>query len=483
MKSRFVCAPRLPGSTEGFAGLLEFGYNFAELWPEDFTERGRSDATLDMLESADSVGMPVSGILPHMGWMGGNINTPERKAAYLTAMQAAWKKQRNHPSAILWGTSGNMIGGPLDPALVGQRAAAIAYEARVGSDSAPAYARTQPVLDSIKGLDPTRPLFVHNGGPVGDIYTLNCYLNGIPLQEREEWLSEYIAKADMPLWYVEFGTPLYSDIMRGRNNYGNTTVTEPLLTEYCAIYQGADAYRRELPEYRKEIVSQFVKDQTYRGWHANRTIATAPVWQELQRLFITHVWRTWRISGLTFGMIPWDNGYANFDGKESVAGAALRAVNGPTLACLAGRPSAIAEKSHHFLTGAKVMKSVALLNDDRRPLAANAHWEVFVGGKSVAQGQINHTLAPAQTLLTPITFTVPAVTAKTDGEIRLTATIGTGKSSDTFPFRVFPKSLATVKKAVYLFDPVGKTRHLLTLLGIRAIPLGTICPRPIVWLL
>lgn len=469
--------PALAGGPDHFADTLASGFNFVELWPEDFFERGRSDSTLDSLQTADEIGIPASGILPHMGWMGGNINTPERQAAYLTVMQAAWRKQRNHPSAVLWGTSGNMMGGPLDPALIGRRAASIAHESRMGSDSGAAYARTQTVLDRIKALDPTRPVFVHNGGPVGDIFTLNTYLNNIPLQEREEWLSTYLTKADMPLWYVEFGTPLYSDIMRGRNNYGNTTATEPLLTEYSAIYQGTDAYRRELPEYRKEIVAQFINDQTYRGWHANRIIAGAPAWQELQRLLISNVWRTWRIEGLTFGMIPWDNGYAVLDGKTTVAGAALRAVNGPTLACLAGHPNAVAEKSHHFRPDQKVIKSLALLNDDRQTLPAVAHWEVIVSRKRIAQGNVKRTLAPAETALIPILFTTPDVAVKTGGEIRLTATIGGVKSTDAFPFRIFPSAAPKAPKTrIFLFDPAGETRAMLKALGVAAAPLGKTMP-------
>jgi beta-galactosidase len=54
---------------------------------------------------------------------------------------------------------------------------------------------------------------------VGDIYTINNYLNFMPLQEREEWLSAYAQKGDMPLMYVEFGTPVNIGLMRGRNGF------------------------------------------------------------------------------------------------------------------------------------------------------------------------------------------------------------------------------------------------------------------------
>jgi hypothetical protein len=41
------------------------------------------------------------------------------------------------------------------------------------------------------------------------------------LQEREEWLSNYVQKGDMPLMYVEFGTPVNISIMRGRSGFVN----------------------------------------------------------------------------------------------------------------------------------------------------------------------------------------------------------------------------------------------------------------------
>jgi hypothetical protein len=42
--------------------------------------------------------MPISGMTPHMGWMGGNINNPARQAAYRAATERVLRRHRNHPS-------------------------------------------------------------------------------------------------------------------------------------------------------------------------------------------------------------------------------------------------------------------------------------------------------------------------------------------------------------------------------------------------
>jgi beta-galactosidase len=151
--------------------------------------------------------------------------------------------------------------------------------------------------------------FRHHGGPVGDIYTLNHYLNFIPLQEREEWLSNYVQKGNMPLMYVEFGTPVSLSLTRSRHGFQNSMVAENLLSEYTAIYLGEEAFKLESAAYRKRSAELFQKDQTYAWHHGMRERDFAPSWLKLQDLFITNTWRSWRTMGITGGMIPWDRGY------------------------------------------------------------------------------------------------------------------------------------------------------------------------------
>ena len=62
------------------------------------------------------------------------------------------------------------------------------------------------MFDGLKQLDPTRVYYSHSGADTGDVYTMNCYLDLIPLQEREDWLSEWAKSGQMPISMCEFGT-------------------------------------------------------------------------------------------------------------------------------------------------------------------------------------------------------------------------------------------------------------------------------------
>lgn len=438
------------------------GFNIGELWPEDYEIRGKRADFAKWHDIADEKGFPLTGIMPHMGWMGNNINTPEKLAAYARLCDSYRRKFGNHPSIVMWGTSGNMKGGALDPRYVGRRAAAQQLELK-GDPSIGRRARAG--VEAIRQIDPTRPIFVHNGGPDGDVYTVNNYLNFIPLQEREEWLSNYAKAGDMPLFYVEWGTPLYSSFMRGRHGYGNTTSTEPFVAEYCAIYQGKDAYKGETPAYRQEMAAQFVKEQEYRGWHANQKLSNQPNFLALQELFSRQTWRSWRTWGTTGGMIPWDNGYAELGAQETRAGRALRENNSATLAWICGPANEFTDKTHLYAPRGRVRKAVALLNDTREPQQFSLSWRVVLGGKQIATGRENGALGVAQTIFKALEFALPPLAAeRAEGQIFLDATIGNAKHSDSFAFSVH-RPLTNAKGSVLVFDPVGKTTALLKSLG------------------
>jgi beta-galactosidase len=126
----FRIRPTLLGSGAAGSGsnsikdARELGYNFGELWPENVEARSRDAGHTSWYDVADRAGFPISGIMPHMDWMGNALNTPEEVAAYTATARRVARRYRNHPSIVVWGTSGNMFGGSLDPAHVGNRAAA-----------------------------------------------------------------------------------------------------------------------------------------------------------------------------------------------------------------------------------------------------------------------------------------------------------------------------------------------------------------------
>ena len=88
------------------------------------------------------------------------------------------------------------------------------------------------MFEELKKLDPTRVYYSHAGAYTGDVYTMNCYLDLIPLQEREDWLSEWSQSGEMPISMVEFGTPMDCTFRRGRDGFTSNITSEPLLTEF-----------------------------------------------------------------------------------------------------------------------------------------------------------------------------------------------------------------------------------------------------------
>lgn len=447
--------------------LMEQGFTLAEIWPEDIESRGAYGKYVMWHPAADEAGFPVSGILPHMGWAGNNINSPTKLEAYRKATERILKRLRNHPSIIIWGTSGNAIGGNLDPRFFGQREAAEADKHARNPNAVATDARIHAGVAILKQADPTRPILVHNGGGIGDIFNNNYYLNIIPLQEREEYLKYFQAKGDMPLMFVEFGTPLYSSFMRGRHGYGNTTSTEPLVTEYAAIYFGNEAYKMEASEYLAEMRAQYVKDQTYKGWHGNRVLGFTPPFQAFQKLFISNTWRTWRTAYNT-GMIPWDNGYKSDPaGNITEAGRALIENNQPTLAWICGPADAITDKAQQFAVGETVMKSAALINDGVEPLPYKLEWSATFGTQK-KNGSDSGTLAGGERKFVPIKFQIDgkAPTEVVASTIQLNATVGTKTHADTFAFSVVPTTTPQLGTAA-LYDPKGLTGKLLTTSGLK----------------
>jgi beta-galactosidase len=394
------------GGSDSIKEARELGYNFGELWPENVEARSRAAEHTSWYEVADRSGFPISGIMPHMDWMGNAIDTPDEVVAYQATVERVARRYRNHPSIILWGTSGNMFGGSLDPSHVGNREVARQAEFQKKSDTGRAFPRAEKGVAIIKAADPTRPVFIHNGGSAGDIYTINNYLNFIPLQEREEWLSTYVQKGDMPLMYVEFGTPVNISIMRGRSGFQNAYQSENWLTEFMAIYLGSDAYKLETAGYRKQAAELFVKDQTHKWSQFMSERDYAPSWMRLQKLFIGNTWRSWRTMGITGGMVPWDRGYVKQDGKITIAGEAMRASNSDTLAWIAGAAqagdvAAFTAKDHAYFAGETVRKQIALLNDSRTPQKYSVRWAAKLGDKTISSGAKSGTSRSDRRCLSP----------------------------------------------------------------------------------
>ncbi len=487
-------------------GLMKAGFNIGEQWPWDDRERGRINFRHLWAEAADRKGFLLMGALPSMFPF---LFTPDwrftwdekRKTEWEQQMLADLKRLRNHPSIVLWSTTANVFGMPQDqnPLLIGRKGLRKDKVAEAGREG----------VALIKRYDPTRPVFTHHGADVGDLHTVNMYLNLIPLQEREEWLSAWAKDGDLPFMAIEFGTPFHATFLRGRNGFGEAIFTEPLATEFCAIYLGADAYGMETTAYRARLVRSFQSGQRYSSWHGARELIELPSFQAVQALFVRHTWRSWRTWGISGGMVPWEVEVQGWRREPTVAnqsvpilwregkrgayyeslprwavfylqpeggwellpmGQALVESNRETLAWIAGVSENFAEKEHHFVSGEKVRKQVVLINDTRTEQPFEVEWRVEVGGRLLASSRLRGRLGVSETRFVPIVFSAPSVTMPTDGLIHMVARIGANRHEDEFAFRVYPPvKPADALPTVAVFDPEGETTKLLKRLGVPTV--------------
>lgn len=510
----FGMAEVADAAIEGFRGA---GFNIQELYPWDEDERGTAEYREQYCERADAKGWAL--IAPALSmaryafpWLKPNWGDAGIKEEWEKRMAAAMRPYRNHPSVLMWATSPNTFGHGDDqnPRRIGQRRDGEAW--RTVDEAWQQHLVTgDDAVGLIKRHDPTRPVLVHHGGPVGDVYAISVSLFPLPLQEREEWLTEWAQRGNLPLMAVEMGTSPWS-YLRGRGSLDQALLSEPLLTEYAAGVLGREAYALEAPEYRAAVAGRCEKGQ-WQSWQDSPLLQFSPLYQKLQSRAVAGTWRNWRASGITGGMAPlslaygWQLPTADQDrpvemppfapGRRGTyfpqvpgsllhflkpegatlepAGKALMDGDDPTLAWIAGPPSAFFAKDHNFAAGQRVEKQVALLNDTRAAQEFSVSWKVVVDGKEVAGDTSRGHLDAGKTALLPFRFDIPGALAKpkVDGEIRLAAIVGQDAHEDRFPFRVFAKPARfagaapanAAKREITVFDPLGRTTKMLRLLG------------------
>ena len=487
-------------------GLRKSGFNFNEIWPNNFDARGDIKDWHELMDVADSKGFLLSGVaLPFSNYIVDNTwsfqwNKPGVKEKWQQRMLMELKRQRNHPSVVMWGTTANFFGHAQDqdPLHIGQAGWI------KGNDFWQRNATAgEEAINIIKQYDATRPVFTHHGAYVGDVHTLNFYLNLIPLQEREEWMSHYATHGKLPFIGIEFGTPLHCTFLRGRNGFGNNVQTEPLVTEFSAMYAGPKAFSQETEEYRLLIKNNFLGEQKYKLWTDPHQMERMPAFQYIQNLFSKNTWRSWRTWEVAGGMIPWSLGHGwvptitantkvampefkpgrmgNYFSEASArqmnflqpdawqtmpGGQAISENNNAILAYIAGGEAAFTEKDHHFKNGDWLKKQFFFFNDTR--VEQTCHWEakLLISGKEYFKDSGSVHLPIGEKKSHSFIYQLPVQQAafKQEGQLILSATINRKICRDTFDIRLFnPKPVQP--KEVFVYDPEGKTTAMLQTLG------------------
>jgi beta-galactosidase len=435
---------------------MQAGDTFSEMGQENVDARGDPADSGRNLDDADHKGYLVAQYIlnanRYLMNSKGQIPWAQNRQPALDRAEVWMRHYRNHPSIIMWIAGFNFFNSAVDadPRHVGRGGWGQGDE------------RWQRLLvfgkemfDGLRKLDSTRVYYSHSGACTGDIYTMNCYLDLIPIQEREEWLSAWAESGEMPVSMVEFGTPMDCTFRRGRHGFNSNITSEPLLTEFAAIYFGPDAYTSEEPKYRQYLHGLFRSGMLYQS-SENRLDEYANN-HRIQQLYRVNTWRSWRTAGLPGGLRTW-----------SWMQDALKEINGPTLAWIAGPAGAYTAKDHHFSPGQKIEKQIVLINDTRQPQRFTAAWTATVAGKEVDQGQMQGSLAVSEIRFIPFQVIAPVeeAGAKADGQLALAATIGEARHQDTFGFRVFGED-KTGSAQIAIVDPDGLTSKMLADLGYR----------------
>jgi beta-galactosidase len=444
----------------------QMGDTFAEMGADTVDTRGEASDSSGNLDDTDRKGYLVAHYILNANkyLMNSRGQLPwEQNQQRAFDRAAVWMRHyRNHPSVVMWIAGFNFFNSAADadPRFVGRRG--------WGQDDEHwqrIMVSGKQMFDGLKKLDSTRVYYSHSGGYTGDIYTMNCYLDLLPIQEREDWLSAWAESGEMPISMVEFGTPMDCTYRRARHGFESNITSEPLLTEFAAIYFGNEAYAVEEPKYRQYLHGLFRSGMLYES--SENHLDEYANNHKIQQLYRRNTWRSWRTAGLPGGLRTW-----------SWMQDALKEVNGPTLAWIAGPAGAYTAKDHHFSPDQKIQKQIVLINDTRQPQSFTAAWAATVGGKEVDKGQIQGSLGVSEIRFLPFEVIAPAAEAggKAEGQLALSATVGEARHQDTFAFRVFGQDKQGSGQLA-LVDPNGATGKMLANLGYRASSWnGTVAP-------
>lgn len=507
--------------------MFEYGFNAIIAGNYDFMPG--SVSYLDgLLDACDETGMLLAFTLPHLKDFGYRLDKPETAERYRA--QTAWliRRARNHPSVIFYAMNHNCTGyyGDQNPQKIDG-----VYEIPEDETSRSVWwarnRRQARITDAIaKSLDATRPVYHHQSGNLGDMHTVNCYLNWAPVQERSDWTEHWSAHGVKPLFFVEWGLPHISSwsSYRGPQFIWRCEAFQSLwAAEFAAQFWGDDAYLDNdaavhALDHEERL---WATGKPFRWSTLNQPLRSLPQnYHAVQTLFANDNWRSHRVRGVS-AMLPWDQGtfwrriaptaevatetplkglkcpgivpdriqpgsqYIQDLGPRdaflpSEVGVAFLRWNQPDCAFIAGPEEDLTAKNHLFTPGAKVRKSLVMLNDRRREQNVAWTWRLWRKGENLMERQGDARVAVGGQAVIPVTFDFPKRIR--DGErLRLTAIFefadGMTQVDEIALHAVAPTQPPRLTAPVHLMDPHGLTARLFDRLGVRYVPFdGTHAP-------
>ncbi len=488
----------------------ELGYNFMICGNYNYNP-GRFSYYGSLHRVSSKRGMLSSVTLPHFSSFAQKLHEPAVAAEYRKLSNYIIRKFQNIPGVVMYAMNHNAMGyrGDQNPLLIGQRNAPAPEELRRVPDSFP---RNQGKIAEamVRELDPSRLVYHHSGAKLGDVYTVNCYLNWIPNQERSDYLETWEKLGDMPLFFVEWGLPHVASWSSYRGPefiWSCKAVQCAWIDEYNSMILGESACR---PDEKKlaflkeqELALKGGKVVNFNALGGNTTVAFLDDVNQVRAVLLRDHIRNMRARGVS-GILPWDQG--SFwnppePGKNrprqmtgamvkrpgivdevmlarggalagspetfelSLTGRALQESFREELGWIGGKADDFTERSHSFRPGETVSKSLVMLNDTRRESSVTWSWQV-PELQLAKEGCV--AIAPGERAVVPVEFVIP----ESIGKLTLEAEFSFG-GKDRFEITVVPAYRPEVKAVIGLFDPEGSAAPLLPQLQIPFRPVRT----------
>ena len=482
----------------------------------------------EFLRAADDVGMLVALSQPHCQHYKWTAPDAEKTNGY--AQHAAFyaRVAGSHPSVVMYSMNHNALSyyGDTDPDLTDGRHNA---ESKIGprTDRNALWGlRAQAIVEH---LDPTRVVYHHSSGTLGNMHTNNLYLDFVPIQERSDWFEHWATEGVKPLMFCEYGVPwdinwtMYRGWYKGVRSWGSARLPWEFCTgEWNSQFLGDRAFQlndAEKTNLRWET-KQWRAGREWFKWDYPRNPSSPYSWGHKQQddvwaMYITDNWRafrTWGVSArnawgysvfweLRDGVkrqrrdlkVDWDNlqrpglspdyiparndpemdtAFQRSDWLPTAAAEALVRNNMPLLAYIAGKPPHFTTKEHNYLAGQTVQKQVVIINDSRTTVDCDCSWSLALPEPLQASKKV--TVQAGRQERIPLDFPLPADLKPGTYQLSLTAKFDTGETEqDAFAINVLaPAGSPKLAAKTALFDPKGETARLLTRMGVRYDPVA-----------
>lgn len=507
----------LAASKQTCQRLKEYGFNFFITGNYNF-QPGTVGYMNGLLQAGDETGLLQSFSLPHMSDFRIDPAKPETQAAYRALTEYLIRHVQNHPSVIMYAMNHNATGyyGDQNPLKIdGKYAPETAGNA---SEWSSRNRQIAPITAAIaRSIDPTRPIYHHESGNLGDLHTVNIYLNWAPAQERSDWLEHWATEGVKPVFFVEWGLPHISSWSSFRGPafiWRNPAFQSVWDSEFAADYVGQEAYRMTPTKVKSLALEEelWTKGEPFYWSNLNRYLGQQEEnYLQIQSLMASDNWRSHRTWGLSAGL-PWDqeglwrrdpqavpeatvivpDNLANLQQpgivpdrllakssfltttapqayRPSSLGRTFLRWNMPLCAYVGGGPQRFTEKGHNFAAGETVRKQLVVLNDTRRE--AKCDWSWKLDNAKAVTGSL--TVAPGSKAFVPVAVKLTPGIASGEHTLAATFRFADGTvQADALKLNVLAPAAKPAGLKIALFDPPGLTAKTLDRLGVKYVKIA-----------